>query len=91
MRSAGDDTELMLRHSGWGGGAAAEEAVALHEQGWSFFLDNLVAYLERGEDLRPGAPMGQKTPATVGHAGYLSRRESLRSFRSRPPVWQRGQ
>ena len=37
----------------------------MHEQGWSFFLDNLVSYLEHGEDLRPGAPMGQKTPATV--------------------------
>jgi uncharacterized protein YndB with AHSA1/START domain len=56
-------TELTLRHSGWGSGD--DEAVVLHEQGWSFFLDNLVSYLERGEDLRPGAPMGQKTPATV--------------------------
>jgi hypothetical protein len=37
----------------------------LHEQGWEFFLDNLVAYLDRGEDLRPSAPMGQKTPATI--------------------------
>jgi uncharacterized protein YndB with AHSA1/START domain len=60
-----EGTELTLRHSGWGTGPEADEAVELHEQGWSFFLDNLVAYLERGEDLRPGAPMGQKTPATV--------------------------
>jgi uncharacterized protein YndB with AHSA1/START domain len=65
LRSLGEATELTLRHSGWGSGADAEEAVAMHEQGWSFFLDNLVAYLERGEDLRPGAPMGQKTAARV--------------------------
>ena len=37
----------------------------MHEQGWTFFLDNLVAYLDRGEDLRRGAPMGQKTRTVV--------------------------
>lgn len=62
-REAG--TELELTHSGWGDGPEADEAVELHEQGWSFFLDNLVAHLDRGEDLRPSAPMGQKTPAAV--------------------------
>ena len=65
VRPSGGGTRLILTHSGWGNDAEADEAVELHEQGWSFFLDNLVAYLDRGEDLRPGAPMGQKTPATV--------------------------
>jgi uncharacterized protein YndB with AHSA1/START domain len=65
LRPRDDGTELTLTHSGWGDGAEVDEAVELHEQGWSFFLDNLVAYVERGEDLRPSAPMGQKTPATV--------------------------
>ena len=37
----------------------------MHEQGWSFFLDNLKSYLEGGSDLRVRGPMGQKTPATV--------------------------
>lgn len=65
LQPAGSGSELTLRHSGWPETAEADAAVELHEQGWSFFLDNLVAYLERGEDLRPAAPMGQKTPATV--------------------------
>jgi uncharacterized protein YndB with AHSA1/START domain len=65
VRPSGDGTELTLRHTGWGSGTDAEEAVAMHEQGWNFFLDNLVAYLDRGEDMRAGGPMGQKTPATV--------------------------
>jgi uncharacterized protein YndB with AHSA1/START domain len=60
IRPAGSGTELTLTHSGWGEGEDWDEAVVLHEQGWSFFLDNLVAYLDRGEDLRPSAPMGQK-------------------------------
>jgi uncharacterized protein YndB with AHSA1/START domain len=63
VRPAGAGTELTLTHSGWGEGPDWDEAVGLHEQGWSFFLDNLVAYLDRGEDLRPTAPMGQKTLA----------------------------
>lgn len=65
LRPSGDGTQLTLTHSGWPESADADEAVALHEQGWGFFLDNLVAYLDRGEDQRPAAPMGQKTPATV--------------------------
>jgi uncharacterized protein YndB with AHSA1/START domain len=64
LQPAGNGTTLTLRHSGWPEGADGDEAVQLHEQGWSFFLDNLVAYLDRGEDLRPSAPMGQKTPAS---------------------------
>ena len=65
LRSSGDGTELTLTHTGWRSGAEADEAIALHEQGWSFFLDNLKSYLEGGADLRIGGPMGQKTPATV--------------------------
>jgi uncharacterized protein YndB with AHSA1/START domain len=65
LRPQDEGTELTLTHSGWGEGAEADEAVELHEPIWGFFLDNLVAYLDRGEDLRPSAPMGQKTPATV--------------------------
>jgi uncharacterized protein YndB with AHSA1/START domain len=65
LRPSGEGTELTLTHTGWGSGAAADEAVAMHEQGWCFFLDNLKSYLEGGPDLRIGGPMGQKTPATV--------------------------
>lgn len=65
LRPREGGTEVTLTHAGWGEGADADEAVAIHEQGWAFFLDNLVAHLDRGEDLRPAAPMGQKTPATV--------------------------
>jgi hypothetical protein len=36
----------------------------MHEQGWGFFLDNLKAYLERGEDRRAAA-MGMKTRAVA--------------------------
>jgi uncharacterized protein YndB with AHSA1/START domain len=65
LRPSGDGTELTLTHTGWRSGAEADEAIALHEQGWSFFLDNLKSYLEGGADLRIGGPMGQRTPATV--------------------------
>jgi len=63
LEPAGDGTKVTLLHSGWGAGAEAEEAVELHEQGWRFFLDNLVAYLDRGEDLRLTGPMKQKVLA----------------------------
>jgi uncharacterized protein YndB with AHSA1/START domain len=65
LRPRGDHTDLTLTHSGWGSDAATDEAVVLHEQGWSFFLNNLKSYLEGGADLRAGGPMGQKTPATT--------------------------
>lgn len=65
LRPSGDGSELTLTHSGWGEGREWDDAVAMHEQGWAFFLDNLVAYLDRGEDLRRGAPMGQRTQAAV--------------------------
>ena len=61
LEPAGEGTKVTLLHSGWGDDAQADEAVGLHEQGWSFFLDNLVAYLDRGEDLRVSGPMRQKT------------------------------
>jgi uncharacterized protein YndB with AHSA1/START domain len=59
-----DGTRVRLVHSGWGEGGDWDEAVAMYDQGWSFFLDNLKAYLERGEDARAEA-MGMKTPAAV--------------------------
>jgi uncharacterized protein YndB with AHSA1/START domain len=65
LRPADGGTELRLVHTGWGDDPGATEAIAMHEQGWSFFLDNLKSYLEGGGDLRVGGPMGQKTPATV--------------------------
>jgi uncharacterized protein YndB with AHSA1/START domain len=60
LEPASDGTKITLLHTGWGEGAEWDEAVALHEQGWSFFLDNLVAYLDRGEDLRLSGPMQQR-------------------------------
>ena len=54
-------TMLRLVHSGWGAGEAWEASARMHEEGWGFFLDNLKAYLEEGEDRR--AMMGLKTPA----------------------------
>ena len=65
LRPADSGTELTLVHTGWGEGAEAEEAIAMHEPGWSFFLGNLKSYLEGGADLRVGGAMGQKTTATV--------------------------
>ena len=64
VEAEGDRARVRLVHSGWGEGADWDESVRMHEQGWSFFLDNLAAYLERGEDARASA-MGMKTPATV--------------------------
>jgi uncharacterized protein YndB with AHSA1/START domain len=64
LEPAGGGTRIRLEHSGWGEGSDWDESVQMHEQGWSFFLDNLKAYLERGEDSRAAA-MGMKTPATV--------------------------
>jgi uncharacterized protein YndB with AHSA1/START domain len=64
LRPAGNGTELTLVHSGWGAGDDWDEAVRIHEQGWAFFLDNLKAYLERGEDAR-ASQMGMRTPAAV--------------------------
>lgn len=64
LRPSAEGTTLLLVHSGWGEGGEWPAAVEMHEQGWSFFLDNLKSYLERGEDQRAAA-MGMKTPATA--------------------------
>jgi uncharacterized protein YndB with AHSA1/START domain len=62
LRPAGERTELVLVHSGWGSGEEWTESREMHRQGWGFFLDNLRAYLERGDDGRAAA-MGMKTGA----------------------------
>lgn len=65
LSPSGEGTTLRLVHTGWGAGEAWDAPAQMHEEGWNFFLDNLKAYLEKGEDRR-GA-MGLKTPA-VGRA-----------------------
>ena len=57
-------TVVELTHSGWGEGAEWEQSQENHRQGWSFFLQNLKAYLEGGDDGRSAA-MGMQTPAAV--------------------------
>jgi uncharacterized protein YndB with AHSA1/START domain len=64
VEPADGGTRVRLAHSGWGDGGDWDASVEMHRQGWSAFLDNLKAYLERGEDNRPAA-LGMKTPATV--------------------------
>jgi uncharacterized protein YndB with AHSA1/START domain len=63
VRPSNGATELELTHSGWGEGAEWEQSQENHRQGWSFFLGNLKAYLEGGEDGRAEA-MGMST-ATI--------------------------
>jgi len=63
LRPSGEGTEVSLEHSGWGTGDEWAESQEMHRQGWGFFLDNLKAYLERGEDQRASA-MGMRS-ATV--------------------------
>ena len=67
LREIGEATELTLTHTGWGSGAAADDAIETHVQGWSFFLDNLKSTLEGGRDLRADGPMRQKIPAADRH------------------------
>ena len=57
-------TEVRLVHSGLGDGEEWVEWRQLHLDGWSFFLDNLKAYLERGEDRRADV-LGMKVKAAV--------------------------
>lgn len=64
LNAADGGTVVRLIHAGWGEGGEWDESLELHRQGWSFFLDNLKAYLERGEDARAGA-MGMKTVTAV--------------------------
>jgi len=58
LRPSDGGTELRLVHSGWSN--EAEEARQMHEQGWSFFVDNLERYLTGQEDQRVAA-MRQET------------------------------
>lgn len=58
----GEGTEVRLVHSGWD--AHDDDAVEEFRQGWAFFLGNLKAYLERGEDAR-ASQMGMRTTAAV--------------------------
>jgi uncharacterized protein YndB with AHSA1/START domain len=64
LEPAGGATRVRLAHSGWGQGGDWDESVEMHRQGWGGFLENLKAYLERGEDTRVRM-LGMKTPATV--------------------------
>jgi uncharacterized protein YndB with AHSA1/START domain len=64
LRASDGGTELRLVHSGWSD--ESEDSRQMHEQGWSFFVDNLDRYLTGGEDQR-GAAMQQET-ATAGAA-----------------------
>ena len=64
LEPAAEGTLVRLVHSGWGEGAAWDESLALHRQGWRGFLDNLKSFLERGKDARAEL-MGMRTPAVV--------------------------
>jgi uncharacterized protein YndB with AHSA1/START domain len=64
LEAADGGTRVRLVHSGWGEGDGWDESVEMHRQGWGVFLENLKAYVEGGDDLRPGA-MGLKTPARL--------------------------
>jgi uncharacterized protein YndB with AHSA1/START domain len=64
LKPSASGTEVRLAHSGWT--EAAAEPRQLHEQGWTFFLDNLERYLTGGEDQRAAA--SQMKTATSGVA-----------------------
>lgn len=64
VRPANGGAEVQLTHSGWGDGDEWEQSQENHRQGWSFFLENLKAYLEGGDDRR-GDAMGMQTAAAV--------------------------
>jgi uncharacterized protein YndB with AHSA1/START domain len=66
LKPSGSGTELTLSHSGWA--EEAEESRQLHEQGWTFFLDNLERYLTGGEDQRDPA-MQMRTSEAGARAG----------------------
>ena len=67
LRPADGGTELTLIHSGWTD--EAEESREMHEQGWSFFLDNLNRHLTGGEDQRDPAMQMRVTGAGATTAG----------------------
>ena len=62
LRPKGRATALRLRHVGWGDGEDWDESLEMHRDGWSFFVENLASYLERGEDRRTAA-LGMRTDA----------------------------
>jgi uncharacterized protein YndB with AHSA1/START domain len=64
LRPANGGTELRLTHSGWGEGDDWAQSMENHREGWTFFLGNLEAYLEGGQDGR-AATMGMRTATTV--------------------------
>jgi uncharacterized protein YndB with AHSA1/START domain len=64
LRPANGATELRLLHSGWRETDEWTQSMENHRQGWSFFLGNLKAYLEGGDDGR-SETMGLKTPAVA--------------------------
>jgi hypothetical protein len=51
---------VRLVHGGWRDGTEWDESRRMHDEGWAFFLGNLKAYLEHGEDGRPAA-LGMQT------------------------------
>jgi len=60
LEPAGDATTVRLVHGGWRDGTEWDESRRMHDEGWAFFLGNLKAYLEHGEDGRPAA-LGMQT------------------------------
>lgn len=64
VQPANGGSTVRLVHSGWGDGPDWEQSQENHRQGWSFFLGNLKAYLEGGEDRRLET-MGLRTPSAV--------------------------
>jgi uncharacterized protein YndB with AHSA1/START domain len=67
LRPAAAGTKLTLIHSGWSD--TAEESRQMHEQGWSFFLDNLDRYVTGGADERDPAMQMRTSGAGATTAG----------------------
>ena len=67
LEPADGGTAVTLRHSGWA--EQADEARQMHEEGWSFFLDNLVRYLTGGDDRRSALQMKTATSGAATAAG----------------------
>ena len=60
LREAPEGTLLELTHAGYKSGGDWDQVYEMTAQAWGFFLGNLKAYLENGEDNRV-AVLGQKT------------------------------
>ena len=67
LEPADGGTAVTLSHSGWS--EQANEARQMHEEGWSFFLDNLARYLIGGEDRRSALQMKTATSGAATAAG----------------------